>query len=139
MHRQEFPEGPRRREASLSKVMAFIKLRSEHAQELDTALFRLVISTTSAVTNAFSYHAVECWHVSRFPQCTCIDTWIRHVTPDECRGLFQESTLIQHARSRLVETRGDDVAKDSLCVLKFFLSLSRTSVRATELLPFIPM
>ena len=141
MYWQDFTEGPRRREALLSNVAAFIKLRSEHAQELDTALFRLAISTTNNDVNPFaiSYHSVECWHVARSPQCTCIDTCLPHVTLDDCRKLFQESTIFQHARSRLVENRVDDVAKDALCVLKFFLSLSKTSLHATELSPFIPM
>ena len=100
-------------------------------------MFRLAISTTSDVEGAFSYHTVECWHLARSPQCTCIEACLPHVLLDDCRKLFREAALIEHAR--LVKERGADVAKDSLCVLKFFLSLSKTSLRATELLPFLPM
>ena len=122
-------------------MTAFIKKRVADAQELDAAIFRLAISNADFedVMNVVTFHSVECWHVTRSPQCTCIDTWMPPVTLDHCRKLFLESTLLQHARSQLVESRGDDVAKDSLYVLKFFLSLSKTSLRATELYPFIPM
>ena len=65
---------------------------------------------------------------------------MRHVALYDIQKVFGDSTLFQHcARSRLVENTSDDIAKDSLYALQFFLSLSETSQQAIELSPFIPV
>ena len=122
----------------VSKVRAFIKRRAVNALELDTALFRLAIST--AEFKGFnSHHSVECWHISRSPQCTCLDAYMCHIPLVTYQGVLNDSTLFKDARSRLAEDTTAGVAKDSLFVLQFFLSLSKTSQRATDLSYFISM
>jgi len=125
----------------VSKVTAFIKRRAANAHELDSALFRLVTSTAEFMDgrNFFNYHSVDCWHISRTPQCTCLDAYMRHIPFPDYQGVLAHSTLFQDARSRLVENTDGSVAKDSLHVLQFFLSLSKTSERATDLSYFISM
>jgi len=101
-------------------------------------MFRLATST-AGFGGFDSYHSVECWHIFRSPQCTCIDAYMRHIPLSIYQKVLADSTLFQDARSRLVENTDASVAKDYLYVLQFFLSLSKTSQRATELLPFISM
>jgi len=122
-------------------VMAFIKRRTENAQEWDTAMFRLATSTAEfrSGTRLISYHSVDCWHISRSPQCTCVDAYMRHVFFSTYQKVLADSTLFQDARSRLVENTDGGVQKDSLYVLQFFLSLSKTSQRTNELSLFISM
>jgi len=138
---QDFPEGSRRRQVLLSKVTAFIKRRAANAQELDAAVFRLATSTAKFRndTRVFGYHSVECWHISRTLQCTCIDAYTRRTALFAYQKVLADSTLFQDGRSQLMENKDAGVVKDSLCVLQFFLSLSKTSQRAAEISPFVSM
>jgi len=122
----------------VSKVMAFVKRRAANALELDSAMFRLATSTVE-FGGFNSYHSVDCWHIFCSPQCTCVDAFMRHLDFSTYQKVLADSTLFQDARSRLVENTDAAVEKDSLYVLQFFLSLSKTSQRATELSPFISM
>jgi len=121
----------------------FIKKRVANAQELDTAVLRLAISTAEFRGEAdhswCSRHSVDCWHISRIPQCTCLDAFMRNIPLRYYQKVLADSTLFQEARSHLVESIRAVVAKDFLDVLEFFLSLSKTSQRATEISPFIPV
>ena len=64
---------------------------------------------------------------------------MRKISLSYCQTVLADSALFQHARSHLVETTDADVAKDSLYVLQFFLSLPKTGQEATEPSPFISM
>jgi len=134
---QEFPDGSQRREAFLSKLVAFFKTRAESAEEWDVALFRLAVSSADFEYGVYSYHSVQCWHIPGSPECTCIDTLMRNIDLNSYQFGLRGSTLPQHAKSRLLPDKQDNVARDSLIVLKFFLSLSETSPRAAELSSFI--
>jgi len=137
---QEFSRGQQRRVAMLSKVTAFVKIRSEHAQQWDTALFRLALSSTSFMA-AFHNRSVYHWNLAQsFPQCTCRDTRMRNTAIRLARyqrGIHY-SALFKDGRSRLVGDKEQNVAKDSLCVLQFFLSIPETSRRSSELPLFLP-
>jgi len=135
--------GSRRREALLTKVVSFVKKRVASAQELDTAVFRLALSITK-FRDAEDYswssrHSVDCWHISRTPQCTCMDAYMHNFTFDHYQDALADSTLFQDARGQLGENTDASITKDSLYVLQSLLSLSKTSQRATELSPFISM
>ena len=134
--------GSRRREVLLSKVVAFIKRRATNAQELDSAVFRLAISAKlrdDSKNPESSWHSVDCWHISRHPQCTCLDEYVRYIAFYNYRAALANSALFQDAKSQLVENTDAVDAKDFLYVLRFFLSLSKTSRRATELSAFVSM
>jgi len=135
---QDFPDGLQRREAFLSKLVAFFKARSKSAEEWDVALFRLAFSSTNIKNNFLSNHSVQCWHISRSVQCTCLDALMRYFSLEVYQEDLRNSALFQHANSRPLPDIQGDIARDSLVVLKFFLSLSETSPRAAELSSFIP-
>ena len=101
-------------------------------------MFRLATSTAE-FRGCYSYHSVECWHISRSPQCTCVDAFMRHIPLVTYQKVLADSTLFQDARSRLVENTDGGVEKDSFYALQFFLSLPKPSQQATELSSFISM
>jgi len=101
------------------------------------ALFRLLLSTAQFERNRVDYHSVHCWHIARSRQCTCEDASLRSIYLDNYQAFFRYSTIIRHTKSQLLSDEQDGVARDSLAALEFFLSLSETSLRATELSSFI--
>ena len=139
MYHQDFPLGSQRREALLFRVISFIKTRAGSAQELDTALFRLAISTAKFGddTDILCYHRVDCWHVAYSLQCTCVEASMRNLGLLAYQDVLANSALFQRARSQLETNQQVNIAKDSLYSLECVLSLS--GQRASELLPFIPV
>ena len=134
MNWQEFTEGPRRREALLSKITVFLKSRAETAQEWDTALFGMSISFAE-LRHPFNYHSVHCWHFARSLECLCLHAYLHNYS--NYQYALDSSTLVQQAKSRLVANGKDNAAQNSFAVLKFFISLSERGQRATELSSFI--
>ena len=122
-------------------MKTFIKIRAINAQEpWDIALFRLSSADLELADAYFHGHSVDCWHIARSAQCTCVDASMRNISLFHYGTSLGRSTLFQDASdSRLVEDRRVDVPKDSLYVLQVFLSLSGTSQLATEISPFIPV
>ena len=113
------------------------KSRAGTAEEWDAALFRLALSTADFFHSFPSLHSVHCWQFSRSPQCTCEGTYIRNLPLGNYQDALYDSILIRHGKSQLLPDWQGDIPHDSLVVLKFILSLSETSQRATELSSFI--
>ena len=134
---QYFPDGLRRQEAFLSKLVFFFKSRAATAEEWDIALFRLSLSLVNFPFRDISRHSVQCWLVVRSAQCTCLDAWVRNIPIGGYQTILCQSTLLQRSKSRMLPDGQGDVAKDSLSVLQFILSLSETSQRAIQLSSFI--
>jgi len=137
-HRQEFPEGPRRREALLSKIMVFLDSRAATAQEWDLGLLRLALDVKSDPA-VDSYHSVHCWHGAHSPQCLCPHAFSHNLLFSRYGIELSGSTLVHHVSERLALKGKGNSAQDCLSVLNFFLSLSETGECASGLSSFIPM
>ena len=115
----------------------FFKSRVAAAEVWDVAFFRLIHSTCDLDTLTFSQHSIYCWQVANSPQCLCREAYAVGIPFGNYQYVLHHSALFQDAKSRLATGRQDDVAQDSLAVVRFFLSLSETGPRAAELSSFI--
>lgn len=127
-----------RQKVLLSKLTVFFKTRSATAQEWDNILFRLAFSTLDTSKISFSCHSVQCWHIVRSPECTCVHEYLRYSSFAQYQDCFRNSIFAQHVNSQLVESK-QDVAQNCLKLLQFFISLAETGHRATDLSPFLPV